>query len=544
MAISGPRVPAPTVRPPRGRFVFAALLLTQVLARVLGVNVVTVGVYHRSVAEGVLRDYAGFAASELEARVQSTLAQRMFPLISVLAARGMADPRTRLTAPADLSPALDSAVWRPSTEGMTVFRIVPGRTFETSGAALDRRSRARLTDSLPDLARTVLSRTAYFGLFWIDGAEGGRVAAFNAGKAKDSAPVVYGFVVPAVALPALLGPALARAPLLPPSLTGGTRLDSAVAYRIIAPSGVPLLESAAAPGSGFAADRVLPPMWGGLRVEVALRQSIAPRLVIGGLPRSRLPLVVALLGLTTLLVLTAAIQLRRERELIRIREAFVAGASHEFRTPLAQIRLFTETLRLGRVRSEAERSRSLEIIDQETRRLSQLVENLLYVSRTGGMTPAICPRVQDVAAGLRDAVGGFMPLAGVRRARLALDVPATLEGNLDLDAFRQIVLNLLDNAVKYGPEAQTVTVRLAEQDGRIRLTVDDQGPGVPSRERLRIFQRFVRLERDRAANTTGTGLGLALVQELARLHGGDAWVEAAPGGGARMVVEWPRALET
>jgi signal transduction histidine kinase len=84
-----------------------------------------------------------------------------------------------------------------------------------------------------------------------------------------------------------------------------------------------------------------------------------------------------------------------------------------------------------------------------------------------------------------------------------------------------------------------VTVHLGSRNGKFRLTVDDQGPGVPPRERIRVFERFVRLERDREANTTGTGLGLALVQELARLHGGTAWAEGAPGGGARLVVEWP-----
>jgi signal transduction histidine kinase len=284
-------------------------------------------------------------------------------------------------------------------------------------------------------------------------------------------------------------------------------------------------------------------MWGGLRVEVALRPSLAPRLVIGGLPRSRLPVVGALLAVTTVLVLTAAVQLRRERELAQLREEFVAGASHELRTPLAQIRLFTETLRLGRVRTDAERDRSLEIIDQETRRLSHLVENLLYVSRAGRGMMAVSPRDQDVAGNLRDAVEAFGPIAAARRNHVAVDAPERLEGLVDADAFRQIVLNLVDNAIKYGPEGQTVTVRLARDDGLIRLTVDDQGPGVPPAERLRIFERFVRLERDRDANTTGTGLGLALVLELAGLHGGRAWAEDAPGGGARMTVEWPQSRE-
>jgi signal transduction histidine kinase len=249
--------------------------------------------------------------------------------------------------------------------------------------------------------------------------------------------------------------------------------------------------------------------------------------------------VAALLILTAVLILAAAVQLRRERELTRLREDFVAGVSHEFRTPLAQIRLFAETLRLGRVRNQAERDRSLEIIEQETRRLNHLVENLLYVSRIARGVPTVSPEVRDVATELREAVEGFGPLAVARHARVEFQGPARLQGRADGDALRQIVLNLLDNAVKYGPAGQTVTVHLERRDGHLRLAVDDQGPGVPVPDRRRIFQRFFRLERDRDANTAGTGIGLALVQELAAQHGGRVWVETAPAGGARFIVEWP-----
>ena len=533
------RSPIPHARP--GRFVFAALLLTLVLAALLGANALLTARYHRSVAEGVLHDYAAFAATELDARVQGGLAQRLFPLLSVLEARGAATSGAPLLSPYALS-ASDSTVWGPFRDSMTVFRLSPDGTLETRGGRRDSAAMSQITDTLPSHARAVLSSTAYFGVLWLGGPAPAKVAVFNAGTAADeSGASIYGLVLPAAALRSLVDPGLHRAPLLPPSLTGGTRLDSAVAYRVVAPSGAALVESAAAPPSYFVASRLLPPMWGGLRVEVALRPSLAPRLVIGGLPRSRLPVVGALLAVTTVLVLTAAVQLRRERELARLREEFVAGASHELRTPLAQIRLFTETLRLGRVRTDAERDRSLEIIDQETRRLSHLVENLLYVSRSGRGMLTVAPQTRDVAGGLRDAVEAFGPIAAARRVNLAVDAPATLEAMIDADAFRQIVLNLLDNAVKYGPECQTVAVQLARHDDLLRLTVDDQGPGVPPADRHRIFERFVRLERDRDANTTGTGLGLALVQELAALHGGRAWAEDAPAGGARMAVEWPVA---
>jgi signal transduction histidine kinase len=111
---------------------------------------------------------------------------------------------------------------------------------------------------------------------------------------------------------------------------------------------------------------------------------------------------------------------------------------------------------------------------------------------------------------------------------------------VDADALRQVLLNLLDNAVKYGPRGQEVAVTLAREDGRLRLAVEDEGPGIPPEERERVFERFHRLERDRASPVTGTGLGLAVVRELVARHGGRCAVERGRFG-ARVVVELPEA---
>jgi signal transduction histidine kinase len=110
---------------------------------------------------------------------------------------------------------------------------------------------------------------------------------------------------------------------------------------------------------------------------------------------------------------------------------------------------------------------------------------------------------------------------------------------VDADALRQMLINLLDNAVKYGPEGQRIAVALAAENGTARVLVDDEGPGVPAGDRERIWERFWRLQRDRGSAVAGTGIGLAVVRELAELHGGRAWVEDAPAGGARFVIEVP-----
>src|SRR5881296_2148211 len=287
-------------------------------------------------------------------------------------------------------------------------------------------------------------------------------------------------------------------------------------------------------------------MMGRLQVQVALRPDLAPKLVIGGMPRSNLPMLLSLLALTAGLVVAALLQLRREYELSRLRADFVSSVSHELRTPLAQIRMFSETLLLGRVRSDDERERSLEIIDQEARRLTHLVENLLHFSRSERLLARLSPTVAPLAPLVSEAAEAFTPLAVARGVTLRTMLTDGVVCPVDADALRQMLLNLLDNAAKYGPAGQTVTVGLAVNEGRARILVDDQGPGIPAADRERIWDQFWRLERDRGSAVAGTGIGLSVVRELVALHGGRAWAEDPPNGtggaaaaGARFVIELP-----
>jgi len=232
-------------------------------------------------------------------------------------------------------------------------------------------------------------------------------------------------------------------------------------------------------------------------------------------------------------------QLRREYELSRLRSDFVSSVSHELRTPLAQIRMFSETLLLDRVRSDEERQRSIEIMDQEARRLTHLVENLLHFSRTERRITEIHATPTPLAPLVCEVVENFVPIAAARRMRIVAPEGANVVAPVDADALRQMLINLLDNAVKYGPEGQRIAVVLAAENGSARVLVDDEGPGVPQGDRERIWERFWRLQRDRGSAVAGTGIGLAVVRELAELHGGRTWVEDAPTGGARFVIEVP-----
>jgi signal transduction histidine kinase len=279
----------------------------------------------------------------------------------------------------------------------------------------------------------------------------------------------------------------------------------------------------------------------GATAHVAIKPDMMPHLVAGGMPRSRLPVVLGLLLMNGTLVVLGFGLLRREEEIARLRSDFVAGVSHELRTPLAQIRMFAETLMLGRVRSDAERTRSLEIIDQEARRLTMLVENVLLYSRADRRQVRVNPVPADLAADVREAVQGFTILHRSRAIEIRTELQENVIAPVDRGALKQMLLNLLDNAAKYGPPDQRITVALALFGTHARVWVDDEGPGIPKGERERVFEAFVRLDRDQESPIAGSGIGLSLVRELALLHHGRTWADDAPNGGTRVIIELPGA---
>jgi signal transduction histidine kinase len=241
------------------------------------------------------------------------------------------------------------------------------------------------------------------------------------------------------------------------------------------------------------------------------------------------------------MVVITIMQLRREHELSRLRSDFISSVSHELRTPLSQILLFAETLNLGRVRTEEERHTATDVIVQEGRRLMHLVENILHFSRAERQMTRLGPEPLDLNHAVEGIVGDWLPLANAADVRLRTQFAPDVHAVADPSALRQMVLNLLDNAVKYGPPSQTVTIGTSVAGDRARLWVDDQGDGIPVRERERVWSSFYRLDRHANSSVAGSGIGLYVVRELARLHGGDAWVDDAPGGGARVVIELPAA---
>ncbi len=342
---------------------------------------------------------------------------------------------------------------------------------------------------------------------------------------------------------AFLGPALAGIArdvrLLPPALAGPLPNDSIFAIAVTARDGRPLYASGALDAEASARE-VLEPQLGGLVLRAAVRPSQAGRLVVGGVPASRIPLQLGMALVAAGLLGGSLVLLRREQELNRMRAGFVTGVSHELRTPLAQILLFAEILAAGDEADAAERRRFAGIVADEAQRLTRLVETLLEFSRPAGAAGAQRVPV-ELGEEAERAMEAVRPLCRRSATELRLDGPEAVWAVADPLALRHILLNLIDNAAKYGPDGQTITVRAFRCGERACIAVDDEGAGVPDAERELIFRPFHRMPRHAEGQTGGSGIGLTVAREMAYRQDGHLRAETAPGGGARFVVELPGA---
>lgn len=229
----------------------------------------------------------------------------------------------------------------------------------------------------------------------------------------------------------------------------------------------------------------------------------------------------------------------RERRISAMKGDFVADVSHELKTPLALIHMFSELLSSGRVGNDDKQKQYLGIIMQESERLSALIENVLDFARAERGKIAHEFAEASAADIVQRVTGSYR--ARFEREGIALDVQVG-DGlpsvKLDRWAIESVVQNLLENALKYAPQGERVEVRLTHERDVLVLRVRDHGPGIPPEDRQRIFERFVRLRTHGSGDRVvrGSGMGLALVKESAEAHGGRAWVESQLGKGSTFVV--------
>lgn len=219
----------------------------------------------------------------------------------------------------------------------------------------------------------------------------------------------------------------------------------------------------------------------------------------------------------------------------RMRRDLVANVSHELRTPIGALRAKLENLVDG---VETPDRRTLGAMLTQVERLGNLVEQLLDLSRLeSGAVPL--DRSSFAAAGLLDGVvEEWRTRAEIRDVRIeSASEPAALELDGDPERLRQVLANLVANAVRHSPRGGKVTVRASRQDGHARLEVIDEGPGIPPGEAERVFERFYRSDQARSSDQGGSGLGLAIARWIVELHGGTIRAEDAEPHGCRIVVE-------
>lgn len=351
--------------------------------------------------------------------------------------------------------------------------------------------------------------------------------------------VVYAFEYPPESLDSIFTSVLNASDLLPASVVVGRANNDVLDVEVADGVGAPLYSTIGSRRFDVEGTTNLPASYAGLRIRAQLRPEMAEAILIGGVPESRVPILLVILLLAIGLTVLAAVQLRREVRFAAERAGFVANVSHELRTPLSQIRLVLDTLKLGRGDEPATREQALQVADREALRLQHLVEGVLRFTR--GTRPNETPRVEtDAAQEAKAVIGEFSPLAAPHRMRVTLDAPRPVPAHLQRGALRQILLNLLDNAMKYGGDGTVVRVHVsAIPGGGAKLRVDDNGPGVPVKERDRIWRPFERGGAARTRAAGGSGIGLTIVREIAEEHGGRAWVESVAGGGASFLVELP-----
>ena len=228
--------------------------------------------------------------------------------------------------------------------------------------------------------------------------------------------------------------------------------------------------------------------------------------------------------------------------LARLKSDFVSNVSHELRTPLALIRLYAETLELGRITTQEKKNEYYSIIRKESERLSALINNILDFSRIEAGRKEYDFRETDIAELVRNTLDSYR--YQIEQQGFALEeqidpgIPAV---KVDREAIARALVNLVNNALKYSDSEKFLAVKLYRDQSVLKLEVSDRGIGIERNEQARIFEKFYRTCDPLVHNTKGSGLGLSLVRHITQAHGGDVEVESIPGRGSKFTVWLPLA---
>ena len=212
------------------------------------------------------------------------------------------------------------------------------------------------------------------------------------------------------------------------------------------------------------------------------------------------------------------------------RNEFLASISHELRTPLTYINGYADIARKKEI-NEADRFKYLDIIHEESLRVTRLLKELFELAKIDQNTFLISKENVDFCVFLQSIYEKVLPAFENKKIQLKLECPKNLSINLDPTRFEQILINLLDNSLKYSNESTTTYIKVIQENEAIGIKIEDQGSGIPQEDLPFIFDRLYRVEKSRSRATGGFGLGLAIVKQLVEAHGGEISVESQVGEG-------------
>ena len=248
------------------------------------------------------------------------------------------------------------------------------------------------------------------------------------------------------------------------------------------------------------------------------------------------------IGAVAIIAITAAITVGRQIALHELKTTSVATVAHELRTPLASMRMLVDTLREGRYRGESQLQEYLDMVASENLRLSRLIDNFLTLSRIERNEHAITLQPTSAREIIDQAVHAMRAKLEVPGCHFTWDEGGPLPDILaDRDAMVVVLINLLDNAVKYTGEEKRIDLRAHDASGRVFISIQDNGIGLSKSERKNVFRRFYQVDQKLSRSRGGCGLGLALVQHIVEAHGGRVDVNSQLGRGTTFTVSVPIA---
>jgi signal transduction histidine kinase len=230
----------------------------------------------------------------------------------------------------------------------------------------------------------------------------------------------------------------------------------------------------------------------------------------------------------------------KEIAVAKLKSDFVSNVSHELRTPLALIRLYAETLELGRITTREKKHQYYRIIRKESERLTALINNILDFSRIEAGRKEYEFRETDIADLVRNTLDSYRYQIEQQGFELEEAIDTELPAvRIDREAIARALVNLVNNALKYSKDDKYIGVKLYRDNGSVKLEVADHGIGIARRDQTKIFEKFYRAGDPLVHNTKGSGLGLSLVRHITEAHGGEIEVESSPGAGSKFIVSLP-----